>query len=71
MIKFTHSTKDRCYCACDNCEKEGFHSYFIESNPPKVVGEGYWDEIVCCGFILCDDCAKKFIEEVRNMEVEE
>jgi len=72
MIKFKYDTKDRVFGGCDNCGKEGFMSYQVISDPPKVVGQGYWDEIVFWGFYLCDDCVKKFIEEVKNMgEVDE
>jgi len=71
MIRFTYSTKDRCYGPCDSCGKEGFHPYMIESDPPKVIAEGDWDDVVCRGFNLCDDCASKFVEKVRGMEVEE
>lgn len=67
MIKFEHFEKGRCYCPCDSCGKEGFHSYRVISDPPKVVGQGYWDEIVFWGFYFCDDCVKKFVENVKEI----
>ena len=66
MINFV-KLKDKIYGPCDNCQKEGFHQYYIESDPPKVLGYGYWDEIVCTGFSLCDECAKKLRLEINSL----
>ena len=71
MIKFKYGPKNRNYGTCDSCRKEGFRSYSIILDPPLVVGAGYWYEIECQGFDICDDCAKKFIDDVESVKVKE